>query len=129
MSKPRLLLHFSHCKDPRTRPVKYPLLEIILSVFLATLCGEEGWEAMVEWAKDKLSLLRRFLAFENGIACPDTFRRVTERINPKEFLEAFLAWAGEYKERVNGQICIDGKTLRHAMQGSEKPPSFSIRLV
>lgn len=120
-NQPRILLHFSRCKDPRTRPVKYPLLEIILVVFLATLCGEEGWQAMVEWSKDKLSLLRKFLPFENGIACPDTFRRVIERINPKEFLEAFLSWAGEYKKKVNGQICIDGKTLKHAMQEDGNP--------
>lgn len=119
--QPRMLLHFNRCKDPRTRPVRYPLLEIILVVFLATLCGEEGWEAVVEWGKDKLGFLRKFLPFENGIACPDTFRRVTERVNPKEFLESFFAWVGEYKERVSGQICIDGKTLRHAMRKDGHP--------
>lgn len=120
-NQPRILQHFSHCKDPRCRPVRYPLQEIILVVFLATVCGEEEWEAMVEWANDKLNFLRKFLPFENGIASPDTFRRVIERINTKDFLEAFLAWVSEYKERTNGQICIDGKVLRHAMQEGGNP--------
>ena len=116
INKPRILNHFSLCKDPRTRPVTYHLYEIILLVFLATICGEEGWESMVEWGNDKLLLLRKFLPYEDGIPSPDTVRRVVERINPKEFLSSFIGWVGEFKNRVNGQVCIDGKTLRHALE-------------
>lgn len=111
----RILDYFITCTDPRTRPVQYPLIEIIIVTVLAILCGEEGWEGMVEWGEDKLPLLKKLLPFENGIPCPDTLRRVIERINPHEFLKAFTSWTQELKERCPGQICIDGKTLCHAM--------------
>lgn len=119
ISQPRILNHFSHCKDPRVRPVTYPLQEIILTVVLATICGEEGWEAIAEWATDKLSLLRTFLEFEQGIPSPDTFRRVIERINPKEFLSSFVEWTQEFEKRSEGQICIDGKVLKRAMENGK----------
>ncbi len=111
----RILDHFSSCKDPRTRPIRYPLNEIILIVFLSTLSGEEGWEAMVEWTTDKEAFLKELLPFKNGFPCPDTLRRVMERLNPQEFLQSFIHWAHEFKERVPEHIAIDGKTLRHAM--------------
>jgi hypothetical protein len=41
-TRPRILDYFGACEDPRTRPIQYPLLEIIITVVLATLCGEEG---------------------------------------------------------------------------------------
>ena len=114
--EPRILTHFEKCLDPRTRPVRYPLPEIILLVFVATICGEEGWEAIVEWGEDKLQVLRRFLPYEAGIPSPDTVRRVIERVNPQEFLGSFTSWAQEFKKRESGQVCIDGKVLKHALK-------------
>ncbi|MFT4554182.1 MAG: putative transposase YbfD/YdcC [Chlamydiales bacterium] len=119
----KILTHFSTCNDPRTRPVRYPLMEIILLVVLSTLCGEEGWEAFEEWGKDKLSFLRTFLPFKNGVPCPDTIRRVMERLKSEEFLNAFISWATDLNERVSGQLCIDGKALRGA---SKKKSSLHI---
>ena len=94
-TKARILKHFSTCDDPRTRPVRYPLLEIVVLVVLATLCGEEGWEAFADWGRDKLPFLRKFLPFSNGISSPDTIRRVVERLNPEQFLRGFIGWAEE----------------------------------
>lgn len=115
ITEPRILKHFSTCDDPRTRPVQYPLLEIVILVVLATLCGEEGWEAFADWGRDKLPFLRKFLPFSHGIPSPDTIRRVVERLNPEQFLSGFIAWAEELKGSAPGQVCIDGKTLRKAM--------------
>ncbi|MGI2908496.1 transposase family protein [Tolypothrix sp. VBCCA 56010] len=42
------------------------------------------------WACAKLIGRSEFLALPNGIPCPDTFRRVFERINPKVFERCFL---------------------------------------
>lgn len=114
-TEPRILKHFSTCDDPRTRPVQYPLLEIVVLTVLATLCGEEGWEAFSDWGRDKLPFLRKFLPFSQGVPSPDTIRRVVERLNPEQFLSGFIAWAEELKGRVPGQVCIDGKTLKRAM--------------
>jgi len=99
------------CKDPRKHRIQHELTDIIVVVVLGTLCGEEGWEGFVDWAYSKEPFLRTFLPLKNGIPCPDTLRRVIERLNPESFLQAFIAWATEVSKRFPGQICIDGKTL------------------
>lgn len=111
----RILSHFSICEDPRKHRIRHSLTDIIMIVILATLCGEEGWEDMCDWAEDNTDFLKEFLELSAGIPCPDTLRRVTERINPDRFLEAFLNWATELGERKPGQINIDGKSLRKAL--------------
>ena len=63
-------------------------------------------------ATDKQEYLKQFLLLEHRIPCPDTIRRVVERLNPQQFLAAFTSWTKELGERVPGQICLDGKALR-----------------
>ncbi len=116
----RIVNHFSICEDSRTRPVKYPLMEIVVLVVLATLCGEEGWEAFADWGRDKLTYLRKFLPYSEEIPSPDTIRRVMERLNPDQFLKGFVSWAEELNNRIPGQVCIDGKVLKKAI--GEKGP-------
>ena len=82
----RIFSHFSICKDPRKCRIEHDLLDIIVIVVLATLCGEECW------AEEREEFLREFLKLTNGIPSADTLRRVIERIDPDRFLEAFLAW-------------------------------------
>lgn len=111
----RIFNHFSVCKDPRKCRIRHDLMDIIVIVILATLCGEEGWEDFHDWAVERKSFLRGFLQLSNGIPSPDTLRRVMERINPDRFLESFLAWGKEVSERLPGQISIDGKSLKKAL--------------
>lgn len=110
----RILTHFTICRDPRKCRIQHDLMDIII-VVLATLCGEEGWDDFHDWAEERESFLREFLKLENGIPSPDTLQRVIERIEPDRFLEAFLAWGNEVSERLPGQICIDGKSLKKAL--------------
>lgn len=114
VTSPKILNHFAQVTDPRLHRVKHRLIDIIIIVLLATLCGEEGWEGYFDWARDKVGYLKRFLLLENGIPCPDTLRRVFERLDPDEFLKSFIRWAEEVGGRAPGQICIDGKSLRKA---------------
>lgn len=115
ISQFRILKHFSKCPDPRQHRIKHKLIDIIVIVVLATICGEQGWEDFYDWALDKQDFLKEFLSLENGIPSPDTLRRVTERLNPDTFFEAFLDWSKEISSRLPGQINIDGKTLKKAM--------------
>jgi predicted transposase YbfD/YdcC len=111
----RIIKHFSICPDPRKCRIRHELIDIIVIVVLATLCGEQGWDDFYEWAEERTEFLQEFLTLSNGIPSPDTIRRVIERINPERFLEAFLAWGDEVSHRLPGQICIDGKSLRKAL--------------
>ena len=63
-----LITHFASLPDPRVeRTKKYPLIEIILLIIAGTLSGCDGWKAIKDFGEAKLSWLRRFLAYEEGI--------------------------------------------------------------
>jgi predicted transposase YbfD/YdcC len=48
-----------------------------------------------------------------GIPCPDTFRRVFERIDPQAFEQSFQRWVNGLVQTLGAQVIpIDGKTLK-----------------
>ena len=54
--------------------------------------------------------LSTFLALPNGIPSEDTFRRVFERIHPKQFEQCFEQWVKQLVSELGIQvIAIDGK--------------------
>jgi len=60
----------------------------------------------------KQDWLGEFLALPNGIPCPDTFRRVFERLNPQVFEQCFQRWVQSFVDSLGLQvIAMDGKTL------------------
>ncbi len=57
--------------------------------------------------------MKTFLQLPLGIPSPDTFRRVFERINPKEFEQCFRQWVQSLVEKLGVEVvAIDGKTHR-----------------
>lgn len=113
------LNHFSHLEDPRINRKKlYPLNEIFLVTLAATICGGESWRDLEVYGNEKLSFLRQFLPFVNGIPSHDTFARVFSLIDPKAFGECFVNWAKSLHEIVPELISIDGKTLRRSFDNA-----------
>jgi len=109
--------HFSEVQDPRTRPVDYPLFDILFLSVCATIAGADGPSDIEEFGFDQLPWLRRFIPLENGVPSHDTISRVLALIKPKEFQQAFLSWIGSFKLLDDNDaqlrlIPIDGKTLR-----------------
>ena len=85
--------YFTQIKDPRVERTRYHLLiDIITIAILAVIAGAEGWEDIEEYGISKQEWLKKFLQLPFGIPSPDTFRRVFERINPKEFEQCFRQW-------------------------------------
>ena len=77
------------------------------------LAGGNGWEDMEIYGVSKQAWLSTFLALPNGIPSADTFRRVFERINPKQFEQCFEQWVNQLVNELGIQvIAIDGKNLR-----------------
>ncbi len=84
---------FDEIEDPRVPRTRAHLLTDILIIgILSAIAGGQGWEDMENYGLSKHDWLREFLALPNGIPCPDTFRRVFERINPKVFEHCFQKW-------------------------------------
>ena len=85
--------YFSEIEDPRVQRTRAHLLTDILVIgILSVIAGGKGWEDMENYGLSKLNWLEEFLALPNGIPCPDTFRRVFERINAKVFERCFQRW-------------------------------------
>ena len=100
--------------DPRIERTKlHDLTDILVVAICATMCGMTGWEDIHAFGEEKKKWFKKFLPLVNGIPSHDTFRRVFERINPKQLRAALTAWAQTLNQCFEGKVvAIDGKTLR-----------------
>jgi len=116
-----VLKHFSSLPDPRVdRTKRYPLLEIILLIIAGTVSGCEGWKQIKDFGEMKLSWLRQFLPYANGIPVDDTIARVMRKLNTKAFQERFIEWMKAVSTQTDGEVvAIDGKTLRRSFNAKE----------
>ena len=63
--------------DPRaTRNRLYTIAEIFLTALLAILCGAEAWADIENYGKAKISTLRKFFDFKNGIPSGRYFSKI-----------------------------------------------------
>ncbi|MCC5631563.1 ISAs1 family transposase [Nostoc sphaeroides CHAB 2801] len=120
--------YFSEIEDPRVQRTRAHLLTDILIIgILSAIAGGKAWEDMENYGLSKLDWLREFLALPNGIPCPDTFRRVFERINPKVFERCFQRWVQSIVETMGAQVIpIDGKTLRGSYDREKKKSALHL---
>lgn len=121
-------LVFSEIEDPRVARTRVHLLTDILIIgILSVIAGGKGWEDMENYGSIKHNWLKEFLALPNGIPCPDTFRRVFERINPKVFERCFQKWVQSIVETIGAQVIpIDGKTLRGSYDREQKKSALHL---
>jgi hypothetical protein len=75
------------------------------------IIGENDFESMEDWGKEREEWFRGFLELPKGIADKDTFRRLFERINPAELLGALTRWLSPVKDGGAREVNIDGKTI------------------
>lgn len=106
--------YFGEIKDPRVERTRaHELRNILMISILAVIAGARGWEDIETYGVSKQAWLEKFLALPNGIPCPDTFRRVFERIDPSAFERCFQRWVSELVKQLGAQVIpIDGKTLK-----------------
>jgi len=104
--------YFRLVLDPRVERTRYHLLtDIITIAILAVIAGAKGWSDIEEYGINKKEWLETFLELPFGIPSPDTFRRVFEKINPKEFEQCFRQWVQSLVEKLGVEVvAIDGKT-------------------
>jgi len=86
------------------------LADILIIGILSVLQGGRDGRYGNLWF-EQTGLVKTVLALPNGIPCPDTFRRVFERI--KVFERCFQRWVQSIVETLGAQVIpIDGKTLK-----------------
>jgi len=106
--------------DPRDPwRVALPLNEVLLLVVCATMADCDDYEAIAAWGEARLSFLRRYLPYHNGVPGGRWLTLLMNRINPALFSAAFTAWVRETWPDRPHLIAIDGKTSRRSFDRAD----------
>jgi len=113
--------YFEDLEDPRVERTKlHSLQNIILLTLVATLAGADNWVEIAEYGEENEDWLKDFLDLPNGVPSHDTLGRVFRMLDATELSTRLAAWTTAVQERVPGeQVCIDGKSLRRAIDKAE----------
>jgi predicted transposase YbfD/YdcC len=110
---------FGEVPDPRDFTAQHELPEILFVALAAVLCGATHCTEMVLFGRNRLDLLRQFIALKHGVPSHDTFSRVLAALDPVAFNRAFMRFMAAFGEQAridlpHGQVAVDGKSLRRA---------------
>lgn len=96
--------------------LRHKLVDIIFIGLVSVICGGTDFEHMEDTGYGKYEWFKKYLALPNGIPDSDTFRRVFERIDPKELGEVLR----DLVEVKGNTVAIDGKTICGSGNGKHK---------
>ena len=105
-------------RDPRRTSygnILHKLWEMLVIALCSVICMGEDYDDMEEFGKEREKWLKEELGLEleHGIPSGDTFRRLFERLKPKEFrgcLEESIGYVRSPREVIN----IDGKAKKNS---------------
>ena len=108
--------------DPRIDRTKlHDLTDILVISVCAAMCGMMGWEEIQAFGEEREEWFKKFLDLKNGIPSHDTFRRVFERVDPKQLRTALTAWTESLQQNLEGKVvAIDGKTLKGSCDSTKE---------
>ncbi len=92
----------------------YSLDEILLLVLSGVLSGADDFVEIAAWGRMRLSFLRCFLAFAEGVPSHDTLNDVFNAVDGDQFQACFCAWVDSLRKVDDELIAIDGKTSRRS---------------
>lgn len=116
-----------HVEEPRLKGmIHHELSDIVVIVFLATMCGCEAWTEFEDFGRCHKKWLSRFLKLPCGIPSHDTFERVFSMLDPIQLEKATTSFIMNSMEKIKKmvetkqsmncefyqQYCVDGKELR-----------------
>jgi predicted transposase YbfD/YdcC len=105
----QLIERLSKLTDTRRQwgNLRHKLVDIVFIGLVSVICGGTDYEHMEDTGNGKLEWFKERLELPNGIPDSDTFRRVFERLNPKELAEILQ----EAVDTTGKTVAIDGKTI------------------
>jgi predicted transposase YbfD/YdcC len=113
--------YFSQLEDPRIdRKKLYTFEEILFTSLCAIICGAESWYDIEDFGNARLSFLKRFFPYQNGIPSHDTIGRFFSLLDPTNFRDCFINWMQNLQENLSDHIAVDGKTVRRSFDKAKK---------
>lgn len=113
---------FESVDDPRINRCKlYPIVEILLCIFIGILYGAKSYYNIVNICTVKITALRMFSPFINGIPSHDTINRIMQILDAKMLEDLFrIAMSQICGSLKNKHIAIDGKAIKNATPKDSK---------
>ena len=105
----------------RNRSVQYPLIEIMVVMLLAVICGATSYPMVEMFGKSKETWLKKFLKLEYGIPDACTIRDVIRQIDTAQLHKVFAEWMKGVVYELFGVVAIDGKEARRTKDKSKRP--------
>lgn len=97
----------------KKKGMKYRLVDLLFSSFVAVLCGADDFEAIALFCKHKKAFLSKFCSFDEEMPSHDTFRRLFANLDSQAFLNTIVTWLGaEQVLKEASLVNIDGKAVR-----------------
>ena len=117
-----LIEKIERLRDPRRQwgNKRHKFVDIVFIGLVSVICGGADFEHMEDTGYGKMEWLRQYIELPNGIPDSDTFRRVFERIDPKEMAEIL----NEITEVIGKTVAIDGKTI--CGSGNERHKAYHV---
>ena len=113
-----LIEHLRTIPDSRCgRTCKHDHAEVLLCLICGYLAGRCTIRRSLDWCRNHLEELQKYIPLKNGVASPATACRILCGIDEELFLYAFMEWIGEIVPTMGQHLSIDGKALR----GSASP--------
>lgn len=111
--KSNIIDYISQFEDSR-EPLKlrYSLIEILLTVLCAVICGAEDCKAIHKYGLINKKILAKILPFKNGPPSYDVICTILRTIDCKKFESIMMDWTKSLATKIEGVIALDGKTLR-----------------
>ncbi len=121
---------FKNMTEPRrTKKGNYqhPLDEILFLVISAVISGADGWTSIEVFGKAKLSWLREFLPYKNGVPSHDVLGKLFARLCSVEFTTCFTNWVNSISDLTHGEVvAIDGKTIRNSNDDADSKSAIHL---
>ena len=114
LPRPTLAVHFADIPDPRRAHGRdHELLDILVLVVVAILCGADDFTEIEEFGEDCLDWLRTLVPLKNGIPSHDTIGRVFAALDTVVFGEKLTALLRPVAASKGPKhVALDGKTSR-----------------
>ena len=105
-----LIAHITEPRRTNFGNIRHKLEDIIIIGLCTVICGGDDFIEMEDFGRTREEWLKQFLELPNGIPDSDTFRRVFERLNPKELSQCLANWL-DVEHRKRSVVAVDGKTI------------------